>query len=74
MILEKNRVRIGYCQKLSGRVGYRVPVRHWAVAATEASPAAAAAARLQQSPPSHPTPLPHLKRKAYVPVCVSVPV
>ena len=28
MILEKNRVRIGYCQKLSGRVGYRVPVRH----------------------------------------------
>ena len=24
----KNRVRIGYCQKLSGRVGYRVPVRH----------------------------------------------
>ena len=45
-----------------------------AVAATEASPAAAAAARLQQSPPSHPTPLPHLKRKAYVLVCVSVPV
>ena len=24
---EKNRVRIGYCQKISGRVGYRVPVR-----------------------------------------------
>ena len=28
MILEKNWVRIGYCQKLLGRVGYRVPVRH----------------------------------------------
>ena len=27
MILKKNRVRIGYCQKISGRVGYRVPVR-----------------------------------------------
>ena len=29
MILKKNRVWIGYCQKLSGRVGYRVPVSHW---------------------------------------------
>ena len=29
MILKKNCVRIGYCQKLSGRVGYKIPVRHW---------------------------------------------
>ena len=28
-ILKKYRVRIGYCQKLSGLVGYRVPVSHW---------------------------------------------
>ena len=35
MILKKNRVRIGYCQKLSGRVGYRVPVRHWSIVGTQ---------------------------------------
>ena len=29
MILKKIRVRIGYSQKLSGLVGYRVPVSHW---------------------------------------------
>ena len=28
MILKNNRVRIGYSKKLSGRVGYRVPVSH----------------------------------------------
>ena len=37
MILKKNRVRIGYCQKISGRVGYRVPVRPWVLNMTSST-------------------------------------